>query len=223
MALASIFPQVISTFAMDTSTTSKRENSIIGHYGDWASGLVSDPPLLSFRQPNFDNIDAWRSQAMAKAEECLSAPGLPSEVKTKVLDQTVYEGIEIETLEWSLPYGRPTRAVFLKPANRRGPLPGVLGLHDHGGNKYLGWRKIADRGDEKPDFIREHHDQYYGGAAWANQLAKRGYAVLIHDTFTFGSRRVLIDDVDGIDWGMPEVPTAPENPRWRYRFYDGVQ
>ena len=41
----------------------------------------------------------------------------------------------------------------------------------------------------------DHHDHYYGGVAWANELAKRGYAVLVHDTFPFASRRVRVADV----------------------------
>jgi len=40
-----------------------------------------------------------------------------------------------------------------------------------------------------------HQDQYYGGMAWANELARRGYVVLVHDTFTFGSRRMRLADV----------------------------
>ena len=39
-----------------------------------------------------------------------------------------------------------------------------------------------------------HHDE---GTAWANELARRGYVVLVHDTFTFGSRRVRLADVPG--------------------------
>jgi len=31
--------------------------------------------------------------------------------------------------------------------------------------------------------------------AWANELARRGYVVLVHDTFPFGSRRVRVADV----------------------------
>ena len=33
--------------------------------------------------------------------------------------------------------------------------------------------------------------------AWANELARRGYVVLVHDTFTFGSRRMRLADVPG--------------------------
>ena len=41
----------------------------------------------------------------------------------------------------------------------------------------------------------EHHNEYYGGVAWANEIAKRGYAVLVPDAFPFASRRVLSKDV----------------------------
>src|SRR5688500_8586157 len=40
-----------------------------------------------------------------------------------------------------------------------------------------------------------HQERYYGGVAWANELAKRGYAVLVHDAFSFASRRVRAADV----------------------------
>ncbi len=47
------------------------------------------------------------------------------------------------TCHWQLPYGPPTEALFLKPKDATGPLPAILALHDHGGNKYFGHRKIA--------------------------------------------------------------------------------
>jgi dienelactone hydrolase len=71
----------------------------------------------------------------------------------------------------------------------------VLALHDHGGNKYFGWRKIAQISGDVHPIMREHRDEDYGGVSWANELAKRGYAVLVHDTFAFASRRVRVADV----------------------------
>jgi dienelactone hydrolase len=41
----------------------------------------------------------------------------------------------------------------------------------------------------------QYREEYYGGVAWANEIAKRGYAVLCHDTAPFGSRRVRIAEV----------------------------
>jgi dienelactone hydrolase len=69
-------------------------------------------------------------------------------------------------------------------------LPAILGLHDHAGQKYFGWRKIAQISPQVHPHMAAHRAKDYGGLAWANQAAKRGFAVLVHDTFPFGSRRV---------------------------------
>jgi dienelactone hydrolase len=106
-----------------------------------------------------------------------------------------FDGVHFERLSWQLPTGPRTEAVFLKPAGAQGRLPAVLALHDHGGNKFLGWRKIARVEAEQPAVVAAHHENYYEGAAWANELAKRGFAVLVPDTFLFGSRRVRVADV----------------------------
>src|SRR5262249_60814695 len=49
--------------------------------------------------------------------------------------------------------------------------------------------------DDHRPVMKTHHDRYYGGVSWANELAKRGYAVLVHDAFLFGSRRVRLGDL----------------------------
>jgi hypothetical protein len=54
-----------------------------------------------------------------------------------------FDGLSIEHLKWQLPYGPATEALVLKPAGATGKLPGIVGLHDHGGNKYFGLPKIT--------------------------------------------------------------------------------
>ena len=98
-------------------------------------------------------------------------------------------------------YGPKTEAILLKPQGTAKKLPGVLGLHDHGGNKYFGKRKITKTSDDQHPMMAEHQKNYYGGFAWANELAKRGYVVLVPDSFAFGSRRVLFHDMSEIPWG----------------------
>src|SRR5262245_64870978 len=70
-----------------------------------------------------------------------------------------------------------------------------MAVHDYGGNKVLGWPKIARIDDKLGEIVTSHQDRYYGGVAWANEIAKRGYAVLVHDTFPFASRRVRVSEV----------------------------
>lgn len=170
--------------------------NMIGAYGPWAASLVGEePPRLSYRRPEWRNLEVWRAQARARLLELLAQPDTGGVPAVRVLRQTVHEGLHIEELSWQLPYGPPTRAVFLKPEGAEGPLPAILALHDHAGNKYFGWRKIARVSGTTHPLMVEHQEKYYGGVAWANEIARCGYAVLVPDAFPFASRRVLLTDV----------------------------
>jgi dienelactone hydrolase len=180
------------------------EKSIIGGYGVWAASLVGATPSLSFRKSTENDIASWKKRAVSKTDELLAKP-LKIEPKVTVERKYVYDGLEIEELSWQLPYGRATKAVLMKPAGVTKPLPAILALHDHAGMKYFGFRKIVRTSDDQHPILKEHQASDYGGKAWANEIAKRGYVVLVHDTFAFGSRRVLYDDVNGLDWGNLDV------------------
>jgi dienelactone hydrolase len=169
----------------------------LGPYGPWlANDVLGDGPArLSFRTGQWKDVETWRRAGRKRVLECIAPVNLGGRPEVTVTGRTTYDGVDIEFLTWQLPMGPKTEAVFLKPAGARGPLPAILALHDHGGNKFMGWRKIV-RTDPTPWSIQEKHQaMYYGGVAWANEIAKRGYAVLVHDTFPFGSRRVMVKDV----------------------------
>jgi dienelactone hydrolase len=183
-----------------------RQN-MTGAYGPWlAETVLGDRPgELSLRSGRWTDINAWRTAARRRTWECLAPVDLGGPPAVRVEAQRDFEGLHVEHLSWQLPAGPRTEAVLLKPAGATGRLPGILALHDHGGNKFLGWRKIA-RTDDSPWAVQEQHQaRSYDGLAWANEAARRGYAVLVHDTFPFASRRVRAADVpprlrgDGID------------------------
>ncbi|MGN9838377.1 hypothetical protein ACTMTI_09690 [Nonomuraea sp. H19] len=105
-----------------------------------------------------------------------------------------------EELSWSVGFGPRTHAFLLRPRDAVGPLPGVVALHCHGGMKWVGKEKIADAPEgPSPEVVRAR-DALYGGRAFANELARRGFAVLAHDVFAWGSRRFPLD---------PEAAPAP--------------
>jgi dienelactone hydrolase len=169
----------------------------LGAYGPWLADQVlgDGPARLSFRTGKWNNVAEWRAVARQRALECIAPVDLGGVPVVTVTGRTTYDGLDIEFLSWQLPMGPKTEAVLLKPAGAHGPLPGILALHDHGGNKFLGWRKIV-RTDSTPWAVQEKHQAgYYGGVGWANEIAKRGYVVLVHDTFPFASRRVKVSDV----------------------------
>jgi len=191
------------------------DTNMVGAYGPWLDTLLAanEPGLLSYRRPEFSDVAAWRARARAKLLECLALPDSGGTPRVEVVERNVVEGVEAEILRWQLPYGPPTDAVFLKPAGATGPLPGIVALHDHGGMKYFGYRKIADDGRPLHPMLRRHRDEDYGGVAWANEVAKRGYAVLCHDTAPFASRRVRIADTpEAIHWNHAKDVSEDETP-----------
>lgn len=170
----------------------------MGPYGPWLADRVlgSGPARLSFRTGKWKSVDEWRAVARQRALELVAPVDLGGRPQVTVTGRTRYDGLDIEFLSWQLPNGgAKTEAVLLKPAGAKGPLPGILALHDHGAQKFLGWRKIARTGPDLWPVQARHQKHYYGDVGWANEIAKRGYAVLVHDTFPFASRRILVEDV----------------------------
>jgi dienelactone hydrolase len=194
-----------SSFANNSSTfnnTSSMQNknqanlSIIGLYGEWATGLRNDDlPALSFRKKEWKAVEAWRKVAKAKAIERMAIPNIGTAPKINLVKKLEYDGLQIEEINWQLPYGRPTETIVLKPLNVNKKLPAILAFHDHGGNKYFGTKKITKTSDNQLPLMQEHQKEYYEGLAWANEIAKKGYVVMVADAFTFASRRVMLQDV----------------------------
>jgi dienelactone hydrolase len=172
-------------------------SSIIGAYGKWAAGLTENKlPALSFRNDAFKSIDSWRQSARKRLTERLNVPDIGGVPKVTVKKQYSYDGLHVEELTWQLPYGPATDAILLKPLNASGKLPAILALHDHAGLKYFGTRKITRVSDKLHPLMVEHQKDYYENRAWANEIAKLGYVVLVPDAFPFASRRVLLKDVE---------------------------
>ena len=170
--------------------------NMIGLYGPWAVSLTANKlPSFSFRNPDQTDIESWRPKARQLVVDRMAVPDIGHAPEYRVVTEWTRDGLSIKELEWQLPYGRPTRALLLKPADAKKPLPAVLAFHDHGGNKYFGYRKITSTGDAEYPLIVAHQKEYYSGLAWANGLAKKGYVVLVPDAFAFASRRVMLKDV----------------------------
>jgi dienelactone hydrolase len=192
-------------------TLNQMDTSIIGLYGPWAALQNENRvPLLSFRRKEWADLEVWRKVARTRLMERMAIPSIATPV-VRVNKQYIYDGLHIEELSWQLPYGRSTDALLLKPANNKERLPGILAFHDHSGDKYFGYQKITRTSDVQHPLMKEHQRDYYTGRAWANDLAKKGYVVLVSDAFTFGSRRVQFKDVpeqlrNGLNDNDPEHP-----------------
>lgn len=190
------------------SSVDDENNSLIGIYGKWAAGLNDNVlPRCSFRNERFKDLNSWKKEVMPKVLDRINPPTIPAKPVVQVRRSYVHDGLAIDELSWQLPFGTPTQALLLRPAEIKGKLPGVLALHDHSGNKFFGWEKITKTQDPQHPLMIQHQTKMYSGRAWANDLARSGYAVLVPDTFTFGSRRI-------------EIGTVPEHMRKGYEDLD---
>ncbi|MCE0539837.1 hypothetical protein LWF15_30505 [Kineosporia rhizophila] len=143
----------------------------------------------------------------ARVRELLGVDLDPQPRDVQVHGRWTSEGVDGEEVSWSVGYGPRTQAWVLRPAGHEGALPGVLTLHGHDAFKWNGKEKIADGPGESSPELTTLRQKFYGGRAYANELARRGFTVLVHDATLWGSRRFPADD-------MPEQGSTPPEDRW---------
>ena len=186
--------------------------NMIGAYGEWAASLTADGPRpLSLQDCPAGEFASRKIAARARTLACMAAPPKPEGITAKTVRRWTHDGLAVEELSWQLPYGPPTAAWVLKPAGATSRLPAVLALHDHGRFKFWGKEKIAQTGATVHPLVVQHRAEAYEGLAWANELARRGYVVLVHDAFAFGSRKVRLADVPPVLHGKLKDDTG-ESP-----------
>ncbi|MBU0951234.1 MAG: hypothetical protein KKH91_00180 [Elusimicrobia bacterium] len=170
----------------------KRFSDVGNYYGFFKKELEKHGQPLSYLNNCWENLESWRKKAKGKVFELLAFEPGNAPLKATVDGLIKYDGLVIEKISYSLPYGPRMKGLFLYPEGKNRKLPCIIALHAHGGLKYYGKEKITGLPDE-PITIKEHKKQYYGGRSWANEIAKRGFAVLVIDVFPFGSRKVAVE------------------------------
>jgi dienelactone hydrolase len=149
----------------------------IARYENWPTVVRSAEPYVG--------ADAGAT-ALGRVIGLRRAPDRPTvhEEGSELLD-----GVVIRRLRWSMGYGPDTTAWLLRPDGARRSLPGILGMHCHGGVRSVGAEQLVDLGARSSPRAGWLRDRYYSGRAPANELARQGNVVLVHDTFSWGSRR----------------------------------
>ncbi len=160
----------------------------LGIFSDWVDVANRQQPLFPLASPG--------PETQARVREVLgfcSQPEAPRDVRLGRCWER--DGVLGEEVSWSVGFGPRTYAYVLRPANTARPLPGVVALHDHSGYKYYGKEKIADGPDGALPAVAALRAIEYENRAYANELAKEGFVVLVHDTFLWGSRRFRFEDM----------------------------
>jgi dienelactone hydrolase len=158
------------------------EFSTLGQFSDWVDAALQNRELGPLVRPGRETRDRIRELigfARSTAE--------PRDVRSERTWQQ--DGVSGEEISWSVGYGPRTLAWILKPTGADTRLPGVIALHGHDGVKFFGRQKIADDLTPVPRPVRDLRAELYGGRAFANELSKLGFIVLVHDVFLWGARR----------------------------------
>jgi len=182
-------------------TATARPSAIAG-YEDWPAYVREHPR---------------RQASGAAAQELSDVLGVPDRdalPEVTVHWEETYDGATTSQLSWQLGFGPRTTGWLVRPAGSSGPLPGVLALHCHGGNKFGGADRLVELPDSHPSAAAARAG-HYDGHALATDIARRGFAVLAHDTFSWGSRRF---DLATPPWRTASAAAARQ-AQWRE---DGV-
>ena len=92
---------------MDTT-----HRNLLGEYGPWVEQLVRTPDReYSFLNPRWTKIEEWSKQTRSRVEPLLSPPAIGS-LQVQVHRKSTLDGLAVEELSWTLPYGPSTQAYF---------------------------------------------------------------------------------------------------------------
>lgn len=176
--------------------------SAINGYEDWPA-FVQQHPRYQAAAP-----------AAQELADTLGVPEVPQRPEVAVLWEETHDGVTTSQLTWQLGFGPRTIGWLIRPAGSPEPLPGVLALHCHGGNKFGGADRLVELPESHPS-AENARAGHYVGRALATEVARRGFAVLAHDTFAWGSRRF---DLSVPPWRTASALEARQ-AQWRQ---DGV-
>ena len=127
-----------------------------------------------------------RYRAGRSARVCAERPAVP---RVREEARQTVDGVDIRRLRWSVGYGPDTTGWLLRPTGVAGDLPAVLGMHCHGGVRSMGGEQLVELAEGAHPRAAQLRQGWYSGRAPANELARQGFVVLVHDTFSWGSRR----------------------------------
>lgn len=152
-------------------------------------------------------FDQWRQEARETLRECLMfIPPAPKEFNAEVIAEEKRDGYTAKTIQLNLSDWTRTNVYLLVP-DGKGPFPGVLMFHDHGGHFLIGKEKMikpiargevteASKGNYLPGLSdtlvvndsKKWVNQCYGDQYFGDYLAKNGYVVICGDGLFWGER-----------------------------------
>lgn len=163
---------------------------------------------LSFLQPRFRNLEAWKRQARRQFRELLQYDPPHCAPNAEIVERVDCGEYVREKLYFNTTPDIRVPAYLLLPKGEPKRRPAIVALHDHGGFYVWGKEKVISTEGEHPA-LAEFKRTYYAGRSFGSELAKRGYVVIAIDMFYWGERRMLLPD-DPPAWYEREKMTAED-------------
>jgi dienelactone hydrolase len=163
--------------------------SVAGYYPFLQRYADARPMTLSYLAQEWPDQPTWAAHGRAKMKDLLAYRPEPAPPGADVLEMIQRKGYIRHRVRLHVTSDRTTEMFLLIPDGLTAPAPAVVALHDHGGFYYYGKEKICET--ERPlPALQEHIQTAYGGRPFADELARRGFVVLVPDAFYFGSQRL---------------------------------
>lgn len=186
-------PSTAGAQAQATAASEKQDTPSTSDVGQYFSFLqqqaTENTGSLSYLAKDWTDAGEWRRQGREKMQALLgySPPRLP--LNPEVIKSVQKDGYHRLLVRFTIAERRTTEAFLLVPDNLKGKAPAIMALHDHGGFYYFGKEKITAT-ENPPGSLKKFIQTAYGGRTFADELARRGFVVLVPDAFYFGSQRV---------------------------------
>ena len=174
------------------------------------------PASLSFLAQEWTCRVEWAALGRAKMGELLAYPPEPAPPNANVTEATRREGYTRYRVRLRVTTDRTTEAFLLVPDGLTEPAPAIVALHDHGGYYYHGKEKSCET-DNPPEPLAAHIRNFYDDRPVADELARRGFVVLVPDAFYFGSQRLDAETLPASRTGLLDGLT-PDSPEYIEKF-----
>ncbi|HUQ95138.1 MAG TPA: hypothetical protein VM120_25900 [Bryobacteraceae bacterium] len=143
---------------------------------------------LSFLDPKWKSLNSWKRTARPFLRSLLHYDPPAAAVSAERIAVEERDGFRLETVRIKATSAYDIPAWVLVPTGRTGKLPGVVAIHCHSGRYVWGHEKILSAPSDSPALLEFRKNAY--GRPYAEELARRGFVVLVIDGFYFGSRRL---------------------------------
>jgi dienelactone hydrolase len=193
----------------------ERQESFLGNLAPTIASIQKERGFpLAYRNRKV-SVSEWQKLGRAEVQRGLSYWPKPAPLDVRIHSVVKRDGYEIRAISFAGSSHYRVPALLLVPDKRTDKLPAVVALHDHGGWFYHGKEKLVRLDGEHVALVK-FREQYYGGRTYADELARRGFVVIVPDAFYWGERRLQYKDppaqlqqrLAGLDEKQPEYVQA---------------